>query len=225
MRALRLQILAGQKRGIVEGQGIAFIFGRTSGRYGSDAQSYLDVGRSAGATDLIMRPADLASDEASKLDVLRHCLAEVEQATASNFDTLVDLQVTSPFRTKRDISAAVQLLENDSVAQNVVSATLSKKSPYFTVFENNEEGFAGVCKNLGGAIVRRQDVPKTYDLNGSIYVWRRDTILRASQVTQDRTRIFEMSEHQSLDIDTPLDLFIARQVAELFDWETGELKI
>ena len=41
-------------------------------------------------------------------------------------------------------------------------------------------------------IVRRQDTPKVYDLNASIYIWRRKNILYSNKLINNKTIFFEM---------------------------------
>ena len=54
-------------------------------------------------------------------------------------------------------------------------------------------------------IVRRQDAPKVYDMNASIYVWWRQSLLDNPSVWQEKTRLFVMPAERSVDIDTEMD--------------------
>jgi CMP-N,N'-diacetyllegionaminic acid synthase len=56
--------------------------------------------------------------------------------------------------------------------------------------------------------VRRQDSPKCYDMNASIYVWRRDALFDNPTVFATDTRLFVMPEERSIDIDSELDFEI-----------------
>src|SRR5688572_2398624 len=62
----------------------------------SDNQEILDA--SSGADLKIMRPAELATDSASSLDVILHALKTAEK----NFDIIIYLQATSPLRLPED---------------------------------------------------------------------------------------------------------------------------
>lgn len=189
----------------------------------SDDARYLAIGAAAGADETVLRPAPLASDEAGKLPVIKHCVETIEARRRQRFEVVVDLQVTSPLRIPRDIGAAVALLDADPAAQNVVSVCAAKNSPYFTIFEPRGMGYFGISKALDAPLLRRQDSPPCYDLNGSIYVWRRAVLDSCRGVALDRTLIYEMPEHRSIDIDTAFDFLLAQTVAERFDWHSGEL--
>ena len=54
-------------------------------------------------------------------------------------------------------------------------------------------------------ILRRQDSPKCYDMNASIYIWKREALLENDSVFTPNTGLFIMPEERSIDIDTPLD--------------------
>ncbi|KWX85126.1 flagellar modification protein B [Paenibacillus riograndensis] len=172
----------------------------------SDSKEILELSNDAGADFLIQRPEELASDTSAKLPVIRHCVLEVERQLNTTFDIVVDLDATSPLRLSIDIINALKLIEPDEVT-NVITGMRSRRSPYFNLVEINDEGYAVISKTLPGAIYRRQDAPKCYDMNASIYVWRRDILLneRNNSVFNPTTVLYEMPEERSVDIDSLLD--------------------
>ena len=170
----------------------------------SDSDEILNVARQWGCDYLIKRPDELATDQAAKLPVIRHCVAEVERLAGLTFDTLVDLDATSPLRTPEDIVNAVKLLE-ESGAGNVITAMPARRSPYFNLVELDEHGIVHLSKPLQTTVVRRQDAPKCYDMNASIYVWQRLMLFKEATLFNLDTRLYEMPEERSIDIDSELD--------------------
>ena len=168
----------------------------------SDSDEILSVARDYGCDVLIKRPAELATDTAAKLPVIRHCVAEVERESGERFDTLVDLDATSPLRIPDDIVAAIRLLE-DSGAGNVITAMPSRRSPYFNLVECDANGIVHLSKP--SQVVRRQDAPKCYDMNASIYVWRRGSLFANETLFNEDTRLYVMPEERSIDVDSELD--------------------
>src|SRR5687767_8270113 len=75
----------------------------------TDDERIAEVSREAGAQVPYLRPAELATDEAPKLPAIEHLVAHLERAGAA-VDTVVDLQPTSPLRTRADIEEALALL-------------------------------------------------------------------------------------------------------------------
>ncbi|MBW4081653.1 cytidylyltransferase domain-containing protein [Paenibacillus sp. S150] len=172
----------------------------------SDSTDILEVSRQAGADFMIRRPEELAQDTSAKLPAIRHCLLEVEKKLNTTFDVVVDLDATSPLRFPTDISNALELLSSAEI-NNVITGMNSRRSPYFNLVELNEQGYAHISKKLEGPVYRRQDAPKCYDMNGSIYVWRRDVLLNEENDTvfNSSTLLYEMPEERSIDIDSALD--------------------
>jgi CMP-N,N'-diacetyllegionaminic acid synthase len=173
----------------------------------SDSDEILAVAKEWGADALIKRPAELATDTAPKVPVIRHALREAEKQFKTTFDVLVDLDATSPLRSAEDIKASVEMLAAKNIT-NVITACPSRRSPYFNLIEKNPDGRLGPAKTLPGKVTRRQDAPKTFDMNASIYVWRRQTLLDHDQLFLDGTVLYEMPEGRSHDIDSPLDFEI-----------------
>ena len=170
----------------------------------SDSDRILEIAREWGAGHLIKRPVEMATDQAAKLPAVRHCVAEVERVLGVRFETTVDLDATSPLRSIDDIRKAVALLE-DSGAGNVITAMPSRRSPYFNLVELNAAGIAELSKPLKTPVFRRQDAPKCYDMNASVYVWRREILFSSDTVFNGDTRLYVMPEERSIDIDSEVD--------------------
>lgn len=173
----------------------------------SDSAEILDAARSHGADLLVVRPPELASDTAAKLPAIRHCVGEAEQFFGKWFDVIVDLDATSPLRLIEDIRGAVDLLESNNVS-NVITAAPARRSPYFNLVELAEDGVVRLSKPLQKPIVRRQDSPQCFDMNASIYVWKRSALFDYPTVFNADTRLFVMPEGRSIDVDTELDFEI-----------------
>lgn len=170
----------------------------------SDSEEILAIAKQYGADILIKRPPELATDQAAKLDAIKHCLLETEKITSEVFDIIVDLDVTSPLRDIEDIIEAVKLLESSKVS-NVITGMPARRSPYFNMVEINEYGYAEISKKTTQVIVRRQDAPKVYDLNASIYVWKRKALIENNTLFKADTLLYVMPEERSIDIDSELD--------------------
>jgi N-acylneuraminate cytidylyltransferase/CMP-N,N'-diacetyllegionaminic acid synthase len=171
----------------------------------SDSARILEVAREWGADYLVERPVDMATDTAPKVPAIRHCVAEVERLSGTAYDTLVDLDATSPLRVPADIVGAVAVLEREG-GGNVITGAPARRSPYFNLVEVGADGVARLSKHLPVAVVRRHDAPRCYDMNASIYAWAREMLFGFDGVFGPRTRLYEMPTERSLDIDSELDL-------------------
>lgn len=170
----------------------------------SDSPELLAIARQYGADILVVRPAEMATDTAAKLPVIRHCVAEAEARTGWRFDTCIDLDATSPLRSVEDVRAVVQLLES-SHAGNVITAMPSRRSPYFNMVEVADDGVVRLSKPVTPSFVRRQDAPACFDMNASIYAWTREALMSERGLFNPDTRLHVMPEERSIDIDSEFD--------------------
>ena len=179
----------------------------------SDDKNILNVGLGYDAPmQLQRRSKKLAQDNTPKLDVLRSALKSAERSEKKQFDIIIDLDATNPMRTVEDIEGCYRLFLRKK-PNTVVSVVKSRKSPYFNMVEVRD-GQVGMCKQASAGAYRRQDVPYTYDLNASIYVYKREWLLdkgNKSPITKN-TELCVMPDHTFCDIDTELDFKIVEKL-------------
>ncbi|PCD83386.1 flagellar modification protein B [Lysinibacillus fusiformis] len=180
----------------------------------SDSVEIIEVAKEYGANYVIKRPDELATDMAAKLPVIQHCVRQVEQLSRMKFDTMTDIDATSPLRTIEDLKNAVTMFEKNNYATNLISAAPARRSPYFNLIEEGTDGYVRLSKPLDKTIVRRQDAPKTYDMNASIYIWKRSSFFNEQSVFTEKTILYVMPEDRSQDIDSELDFEIVKLLAE-----------
>lgn len=170
----------------------------------TDSDEIATVSQRYGANVFFKRDAQLASDTAGKLEVIRDAFIRSEEYYRKKFDYLVDLDATAPLRFVSDIvNAFKQFLDNDN--GNLISAMPSRRSPYFNLVEIDDNGIVSPAKKLECPVIRRQDAPKSYDMNASIYIWKRDVILNEESIFLNKTGLYIMPEERSIDIDSILD--------------------
>jgi len=170
----------------------------------SDSQQILDVAETLGADVTIIRPEEMATDFAPKLPSIQHLITEVETTLNDHFDTIVDLDVTSPLRAIDDIYGALRLMETNS-ASNVITGSIARKNPYFNLVEQAPDGSISLSKPPKVNIIRRQDCPKCFDMNAAVYVWNRDIFMSNPNVFYPDTLLYQMPEERSYDIDLMID--------------------
>ena len=179
----------------------------------SDSDAILAVAKQWGADFLIERPPHLATDQAPKIPVIRHCLRKAEELARQTFDVIVDLDVTSPLRRISDIIAVVELLEAKQVS-NVITGTPARRSPYFNLVELSDRGVVQLSKPMPEPVFRRQDAPQCYDMNASVYAWQREALLESPTVFNHDTLLHIMPQERSVDIDSELDFQFVRLLME-----------
>ena len=166
-----------------------------------------------GALDIGMRPAHLATDDASKWSVWQHALQESEKKLGS-IEVFVDLDCTSPLRSESDIDNALDLFIEES-PDMVMSCCYANKNPYFNIVEVNERGGLQVSKPLPGRVVARQHAPLVYDHVASVYVINPSYIKNATFLYDGHVIPYLMSPERSIDIDSEFDF-------KLVEWLLSE---
>ena len=169
----------------------------------TDSEEIAKTARSFGAEAWFLRPPEMATDQAPKLPSIRHAFLESEKYYGEEFDVLVDLDVTSPLRLVKDITGAYEQFARED-ADILITACSSRKNPYFNMVEN-VNGLIRIVKQLDKPIVRRQDAPKVFDMNASMYIWKRKALLEYDTLFTDKTALYVMPEERSVDIDTEQD--------------------
>lgn len=170
----------------------------------TDSDRIRSVAEENGLKVPFLRPEALSTDTASSYDVILHSMRTARENKLS-FDTVILLQPTSPFRKGKHIREAMQLFRKDD--EMVVSVKLSEENPYYSLFEERNEGY--LAKSKEGSFSRRQDCPKVYAYNGAIYIMNAESLEKMSIGNFTRIRKYVMDELDSIDIDTPLDWKIA----------------
>jgi CMP-N-acetylneuraminic acid synthetase len=171
----------------------------------SDSEEILKEAERFGAIPLL-RPTDLASDFASSAVAIAHVL---ETYTA---DYIVEIMCTSPFKKLEHVEAIIQKLHQTGTDSVVGVKRLYDHHPARVKYIVDDQlmNFFPETKES-----RRQDLlPEAYVRNGSIYAFTLDAFQRYRSRYGGITRPYVMSDIESLNIDEPLDLTVARLLGE-----------
>lgn len=171
----------------------------------TDDATIADVARRAGAF-VVDRPAALATSTASSESALLHALAVIDVAP----EILVFIQATSPFIDSTDLDLAVRRVRAGE-ADAVFSAVAT---PVFLWGPGEPgEGWRGI--NHDAALrPRRQDLPPQVAETGAFYVMRAAGFLAAQHRFFGRVEPQLVDERWAVDIDTEVELDVARALAE-----------
>ena len=164
----------------------------------SDDDAIMAAARACGCEVPFVRPAALASDAATTIDVVMHALDALP-----GYDLIVLLQPTSPLRTAADIDAACERLAS-SGAPACVSVSLVDQSPYWMYRLGDNQSLVPVVEAPPG-VTRRQDLPAVYALNGAVYVADTAWLRQARTFITRATVAHVMPAERSIDIDTIAD--------------------
>ena len=158
-------------------------------------------------TEARMRPAALAADDTSMLDVVRHVLRDLAGHEGYVPSFLVLLQPTSPLRRAEHIDAAIELLLS-SGADGVVSVVPVPHNFTPGSVMRIERGRLVPFGDQPGPTARQQK-PVLYARNGPAVLALRVEGLDRRGLYDGDIRPLPMRAQDSLDIDDDMDLHLA----------------
>lgn len=173
----------------------------------SEDEEIIKVAKEYDCEAPFVRPENLAEDDTPGIDPVLHAMKQME-----GYDLVVVLQPTSPFRCAEDIDACIKkMIEIQSPA--CVSVTESSESPFWMYQVRENEKLNPIIQQQD-LIVRRQDLPKTYLLNGAIYVAESKWLKFNKTFLTEETVAFIMTKERSYDIDTEEDFLWCEYVCQ-----------
>ncbi|NEN23435.1 acylneuraminate cytidylyltransferase family protein [Cryomorpha ignava] len=167
----------------------------------TDDKEIIDLVEAEGLDVPFVRPDSLATSDATSEDVLKHALRYYRENKDFDAERIIMLQPTSPFRRDEDLKNMFDLYHND--IDMVVSGSLSQANPYYTLFEFRQDGY--LEKSKPGKFTRRQDCPKIFEFNGSVYIMNVERLESKGIGAFDKILPFVMDARYSVDIDEELD--------------------
>lgn len=179
----------------------------------TDSPAIAEVARGYGASVPWLRPASLATDTASSMEVILHALERYETENGV-VDAVILLQPTSPFRTAQKIREAVILFERWGGLKPVVSVSPASSHPAwcFKISGAQMEPFL----NWEGLKKRSQDLESAWILNGAIYIASPDYLRKTKEfLTVDSVPLIMEEGKENLDIDTMNDFRICESMLDV----------
>ncbi|XQY91546.1 cytidylyltransferase domain-containing protein [Metabacillus sp. HB246100] len=167
-----------------------------------------NISKAYGAEVPFLRPENLATDEATTIDVLRHAIEFLED-NMTDIKHVVLLQPTSPLRSVEDLNHALEKYTKKSDGVALISVCEAQSHPYLLKTIDCDMLIDFVDKQQ--TVTRRQDLPIVYEINGGIYVCPKENILKGYIYTDPATP-FIMNKENSVDIDDEVDFLLAEAI-------------
>lgn len=174
----------------------------------TDSEEIIRVASECGLKSDYKRPDYLANDTCGKIDAIKDIVLYSEKLSGKSFDYILDLDVTSPLRTLKDLNQALALIKADKNAVNLFSVSEPIRNPYFNQVEQKKNGYYSLVKTSEDNTFSRQAAPKVYDMNASFYFYKRCFFdMDYKGAVTDRSLIYLMP-HTCFDLDHPIDFEI-----------------
>lgn len=155
-----------------------------------------------------VRPAEIAQDTSTSFEVVQHAIAFFESQNIF-FDAVCLLQPTNPFREKGLIDLAIEKFIAAKADCLVSVLPIPEEFNPHWAFEENENGLLKIATSDEQIIPRRQDLPKAFHRDGSIYITKTSVIKNGSLYGKSIAYL-ESNPQFHVNIDT------------MKDWEKAE---
>ena len=190
----------------------------------TDGEEIAQVAGDCGV-EVVMRPAELASDTATVDAAVRHAVEQIEDRR-SKIEHVVILYANVPVRPAGLIDRAIEKLESTGCDSVQSVCAVGKMHPYWQKVLTGTDGDV-IEPFIKNAVYRRQDLPPVYQLDGGIIAVRRGSLFT---VRDGEPHAFLGSDRRAIvtpsggvvDIDDAKD--VAAAAAMLGKWEVGSGK-
>lgn len=175
----------------------------------TDSEEIAALGARLGIETPFLRSAELARDDTPMIAVLKHLL-EYLRSTNAMPDAIMLLQPTAPLRRAEHLRQAGEMLIPDEV-DSVVGVTEIPQhyAPHYAM-KITPDGHLVHYLPDSAAIKRRQDVPKAYSRDGTVYLFRVSTLEKYDDIYGANCLPLLIPPDETLNLDT------------MEDWEHAE---
>lgn len=173
----------------------------------TDDQKIAEVAVSQGAEVPFIRPAELATDQASSASVIEHAVSFLS-GKGDTFSYLILLEPTSPLTEAADVDTALLTLHsNRYVADSIVGVSkLEGTHPAFNVVIGEDGLIKPFLKPEFESVYRRQDIEDVFFFEGSLYISDLSVFLKKMSFYHDRTLPYIVPRWKAFEVDDIVDL-------------------
>ncbi len=164
--------------------------------------------------DILKRSIEYSDDKATSVQYINHAI-EYYKSQEQEFDVILLLEPTSPFRTTEIIDKCVDKLINTN-ANTVITVTQLERNPGY-IFKVNNYKAERYIKEPKPRYTQRQEFTELKRLNGCVYVFRKEN-LRSNTIVLDPVYAIEMDPKYAVNIDEQIDLEFAEFLAKKYNW-------
>jgi CMP-N,N'-diacetyllegionaminic acid synthase len=171
----------------------------------TDSSEIANISESFGAKVPFIRPKELSDDTANSFDVIKHAIKFLK-TQSEEFDLVICLQPTSPLRKSEDIDKAIEYYQTASGKKSnctlVSGYKLDQKYNWILKSQGDHVNFLIPQDRVN--LNRQAHKEKLFMPNGAIFICSFNCMNMASFYGEE-TLFYEMSEKDSIDIDTKED--------------------
>lgn len=156
------------------------------------------------------RPAHLAGDTATSVDVIAHAMDFLE-SRGERYDAIMLLEPAAPFARAEDFDGAIELMHATGASVVLGMKAVSPNRLFVGPIETDGRMAAIVDRVRDWETGGYAALPTDYTMNGALYLFRWDYFKEHRRIYHDGTVTYgyKMDPHYSIEIDDAIELHLA----------------
>jgi len=184
----------------------------------TDSEEIAEISKSFGAEVPFLRPPELATDTATSISAVEHCIAFYKNELNKEFDIIVLLEATSPLRERDDLSKMLtQFAENYDRCDAIISVGEVSEHPSIVKTISDDGALANFLTNKEN-VTRRQDNSTVYFPYCVAYMVKQKVLLDTQSFYPKSSLPYIIKRYQCYEIDDIYD-FLAVENIMKFEWK------
>jgi len=173
----------------------------------TDSEEIAQVAKQYSANVPFIRPAELATDKALSVDVMKHAISEMEHRDGHKYDFLVMLQPTTPLRLVGLIDKVIEKLIDTGCDTVITMVDVEAYHPARMYLIENDKLSPIMDERI--PMKPRQELPSVYIRSGDVYACKRNIIFENNSLIGDDCRPYIIPSETAINIDTIKDVILA----------------
>ena len=175
----------------------------------SDHKKILETGRKMKVNSMI-RPNRLSGDFISDYQIIENTIYNLKKSINKNFDILIYLQPTSPFRKKSQITKSLNELIDNNLNSIWSVSKVEKKFHPKKIITCTKKNYFRLFDKSGEKVVARQQLDNTYIRNGLFYIFKIKKLIEKKSIYLNKSKI-SITNYHLINIDNHIDLRNAKK--------------
>lgn len=147
------------------------------------------------------RPKFLSGDRVETKDVLKYELKRIEKLKKKKYKNILLLQATCPFRNPKKIFLSLKKI-NTKIFDSVVSVSNVEANHPLRMKIFKSKYLINFIKQKKENMKPRQSLPKVYLRSGSIYLFKRNVLLRTNSIVGKKCCGIILKGKETINIDS-----------------------
>lgn len=160
----------------------------------------------------ILRPNNLAKDDSPEWLSWRHAINFVKKLEKDENFNFISLPTTSPLKTKENVRKCIRIFNKNKYDTLFTISKTNLNPNYNMVFKNRGKFFFN--KKLKNKLNFRSKFQQSYFISTLLFIAKPNFIKKKKSLFDGKFKLVEFDPISSIDIDTELDLKLAKIMYE-----------